>query len=63
MFKKICIKFYKTKGGGAKAVYKLYKKTGNLVSDRIPYQGNRLKWVLFPVLLYFDVIFQLKLQF
>ena len=26
MFKKIRIKFYKTKGGGSKAVYKLYKK-------------------------------------
>ena len=36
MFKKIRIEFYKTKGG-SKAVYKLYKKTGNLVSDRFPY--------------------------
>ena len=26
MFKKIRIEFYKTRGGGSKAVYKLYKK-------------------------------------
>ena len=35
--KKFTSSFIKRRGGGAKAVYKLYKKTGNLVSDRIPY--------------------------
>ena len=39
MFKKIRIEFYKTRGGGSKAVYKLYKKTGYLVSDWLPYSG------------------------
>ena len=34
--KKFASSFIKRRGGGAKAVYKLYKKTGNLVSDRIP---------------------------
>ena len=33
---KIHIEFYKRRGGGSKAVYKLYKKTGNLVSDGLP---------------------------
>ena len=37
MFKKIHIEFYKTREeGGSKAVYKLYKKTGNLVLDGFP---------------------------
>ena len=36
MFKKIHIEFYKTKGGGSKAVYKLYKKTGKMVRGGFP---------------------------
>ena len=42
MFKKFRIEFYKTKGaGGSTAVYKLYKKTDILVSDRFPKQVSR----------------------
>ena len=38
MFQKIHIQLYKTSvgGGGPKAVYKLYKKSGNLVLDGFP---------------------------
>ena len=35
--KKFASSFIKGRGGGSKAVYKLYKKTGNLVSDGVPY--------------------------
>ena len=34
--KKFASSFIKRRGGGSKAVYKLYKKTGNLVLDGFP---------------------------